>query len=108
MQNMSKLFKRNHQIHNSPVNKWKNFASRSKSIKLCVEVKNLSDAPAGPSSWVFYRPEWVSIGKKKVLILYTVRKFIKNWTNINERVRPENGLGTSYSHLKILKIRLFR
>ena len=63
MQNMSKLFKRNHQIHNSPVNKWKNCASRSKSIKLCVEVKNLSDAPAGPSSWVFYRPECVSIGK---------------------------------------------
>ena len=28
------------------------------------EVKNPSDPLVGPSSWVFYRPEWVSIGKK--------------------------------------------
>ena len=48
---------------------------------MTLEVKNHSNPPAGPSSWVFYRPEWVFIGKKsssKVLILYTVGKLIKN------------------------------
>ena len=77
------------------------------------EAKNHSDPPAGLSSWVFCRPEWVSIEKKnfssKVLILYTVRKLIKNWANIDKIVWPKNGLVMSYSHLKILKIRfLFR
>ena len=31
---------------------------------MTLEVKNHSDPSAGPSSWVFYRPEWVFIGKK--------------------------------------------
>ena len=31
---------------------------------MTLEVKNHSDPPAGPTSWVFYRPEWVSIEKK--------------------------------------------
>ena len=47
---------------------------------MTLEVKNHSDPPAGPTSWVFYRPEWVSIEKKissKVLILCNVRKPIK-------------------------------
>ena len=29
-----------------------------------VEVKSYSDPPAGPSSLVFCRPEWISTGKK--------------------------------------------
>ena len=89
MQNMSKLFKWDHQIHNSPVNRWKSCASRRKSmnvaawkVSMTLEFKNHSDTPAGPSSWIFYRPEWVSIGKKlfssKILILYTVRMLTKN------------------------------
>ena len=77
---------------------------------MTLEVKNHSDASAGPSSWVFYRPECVSIGKKffssKVLRLYTVRKLVKNWANINKTVGCEHELATSYSRLKILKIRL--
>ena len=48
---------------------------------MTLDVKTHSDSPAGPSSWVFYRPEWVSIGKKnyysKVLVLYTARSFLK-------------------------------
>ena len=44
-----------------------------------LEVKNHSEPPAGPFSWVFYSPQWVSIGKNffssKVLVLYSVRKF---------------------------------
>ena len=48
------------------------------------EVKNHSDPPAGPSSWVFYRPEWVFIGKMffslKVSMLYTVQQLIENLT----------------------------
>ena len=79
-------------------------------VSMTWEAKNHSDPPAGLSSWVFCRPEWVSIEIKnfssKVFILYTVRKLIKNWANINKIVWPENGLIISYSHLKILKIRL--
>ena len=41
----------------------------------------------------------------KVLVLYTVRKLIKNWANINQLVGSENGLLTSYSRLKILEIK---
>ena len=49
---------------------------------MALEIKNLSDPPAGPSTWVFYRPEWISIWKKKlfsskVLILYIVRSLLK-------------------------------
>ena len=31
---------------------------------MTLEVKNDSDPSTGFSSWVFYRPEWVSNGKK--------------------------------------------
>ena len=67
-------------------------------MKLCMESvhdmrsQKPSDPPTGPSTWVFYTPEWVSIIKKfffKVLILYTNRKLIKNWANINKRVASE-------------------
>ena len=78
----------------SEVNRWKNRASRRKSIKLCMEI--VHDIRRPYSSWVFYRPEWVSLGKNffssKLRILYTVRKLIKNWANINKRVWSEDGL----------------
>ena len=76
---------------------------------MALEVKNHLDTPAGPSSWVFCRPEWASLGKKnssKVLILYNVRKLIKNRANIIKRVGSQNGLVMSYSRLEILKIML--
>ena len=47
----------------------KNCASRHKSmnfawkVSMALEVKNHSDPPACPSSWVVYRPERVSRGK---------------------------------------------
>ena len=53
------------------------------------EVKIHSDPLSGLTSWVFYRPKWISIGQKKtfskVLTLYTVRKLTKNWANINKK-----------------------
>ena len=49
---------------------------------MTLEMKNHSDPPAGLSYCIFYRPEWVFIGKKffssKVLILCTVGKLIEN------------------------------
>ena len=96
MQKISKL------VHQD-VKAW-NFTCK---VSMTLEVKNNSDPPAGPSYWVFYRPEWVFIGKKKisskVLTLYTVGKLIENWTKNNKKVGSENGLKTSYSRLKILK-----
>ena len=74
---------------------------------MTLEVKSHSDPPAGLSYWVFYRPEWVFIGKKffslKLLILYTVGELIENETKNNKRVGSENGLVTSYIRSKILK-----
>ena len=72
----------------SPMYRWKKCASRRKSMKLCMKI--VHDIRSKKSLrltrwffyWVFYRPKWVSIGKKfflfssKVLILYTVRKLI--------------------------------
>ena len=80
-------------------------------VSITLEVKSHLDPPACRSPWIFYRPECVSIGKKKfnsskVLTLYTVKKLIKNWANINKRVGSENELVTSCSRLKILEIRL--
>ena len=76
-------------------------------MSMTLEVNNHSDPPAGPSYWVFYRPEWVLTGKKlfssKVLVLYTVGKLIESWTKNNKKVGSENGLVMSYSRLKILK-----
>ena len=37
---------------------------------MTLEVENHSIPPTGPSSWVFYRPEWVSMGKKLFLQNY--------------------------------------
>ena len=42
---------------------------------MTLEVKNHSDPPAGPCYWVFYRPEWVFIGKK--FLFKTEQKIIK-------------------------------
>ena len=86
------------------------YSKLASKMSMALEVKNHSDPPAGPSNWVFSRPEWISIWKKKlfsskVLILYIVRTLIKNWANINKRVGPENGLVKSYNCSKILKIR---
>ena len=72
-----------------------------------LEVKNHSDPPAGPSYWVFCRPEWVFLGKKnlssKVSVLYIVGKLTEIWWKANKRVGSENGLVTSYSRSKFLK-----
>ena len=61
---------------------------------MTLEVKNLSDLLASSFSWVFYRPELMPIGKisfsLKILILYTVRKLIKNRANFNKRFGSEN------------------
>ena len=42
---------------------------------MTLEVKNHSAPPAGPCYWVFYRPEWVFIGKK--FLFKTEQKIIK-------------------------------
>ena len=73
-----------------------------------------SQQPLRPTHWsLFLGILQTGIGlhrkknfSSKVLILYTVRELIKNWVNFNQRVGSENGLVTSYSRLKILKIRL--
>ena len=70
---------------------------------MALEVRSHSDPPAGPSSRLFYRSEWVSKEKKIFSLIYW--KLIKNWANINKRVGSENGLVKSYRCLKILKIR---
>ena len=61
---------------------------------MTLEAKSHSDPPTSPSSWVFYRPEWVSIGEKT--ILYIVTKLIKNWVTVNKRFGSKNGLVASY------------
>ena len=33
---------------------------------MALEAKNHSGSPAGPSFWVFHRPELVLIGKKNI------------------------------------------
>ena len=71
---------------------------------MVLEVKNHSHPLAGPYSWVVYRPEWENnFFSLKLLTIYTVRKLVNNWANINKRVGSENELVTSYSRLKILK-----
>ena len=71
---------------------------------MVLEVKNHSHPLAGPSSWVVYRLEWENnFFSLKLLTIYTVRKLVNNWANINKRVGSENELVTSYSRLKILK-----
>ena len=75
-------------------------------VSVTLGVKNHSDPPSGPYSWIFYRPEWKN-GKTffflQILILNTVGKLIENLTKNNRRVGSENGLVTSYNRSKILK-----
>ena len=48
---------------------------------MTLEVKSHSDPPSGLSYWVFYKPEWIFIGKKifssKVLILLLLDFLLK-------------------------------
>ena len=86
-------------------------------MKLCMEsVYDVrSRKPLRPTRWSFFLGillTGMGLHRKKnffsskVLILYTVRKLIKNCANNNERVGSGNGMRTSYSCLKILKIKL--
>ena len=101
-------------IYFSPINTWTNCASRRKSMKLCMESDHdRNQRPLRPTRWFLFLGI-LQIGmdldrkkkSSKVLILYTVRKLIKNWANISKIVGSENGLVTSYSRLNILEIRL--
>ena len=115
LREQTRLKKLTEQIYNSPVNRWKNFASRRKSMKRCIEsVHDIrSQKPLRLTRWsLFLGVLQTGMGlhrktkiSSKVLVLYTVRKLIKNWANINQLVGSENGLLTSYSRLKILEIK---
>ena len=83
-------------------------------MKLCMESDHdRNQRPLRPTRWFLFLGI-LQIGmdldrkkkSSKVLILYTVRKLIKNWANISKIVGSENGLVTSYSRLQILEIRL--